>query len=91
MSVKVLIPTVLRNLTANAGEVDVKAADINEMVAVLDEKFPGFKLRICNDQGSVRPYLNVLLNGTDIRFLDAEATTLNDGDEVFIVAAVGGG
>ena len=91
MSVKVLIPTLLRNLTANTTQVEVEAANINEMIAALDEKYPGIKLRICNDKGKIRPFLNVFLNDQDIRFLDAQATVMNDGDEVSIIAAVGGG
>ena len=91
MSVKVLIPTLLRDLTANAAVVEVEAADIRQMITVLDNTFPGFKFRLCNDQDKIRPYLNVVLNDEDIRFAAGEDTKLNDGDEVLIVAAVGGG
>ena len=91
MAVKVLIPTMLRNLTANDSEVQVEAADIDAMLAALDEKYPGFKNRLCDDRGQLRLFVNVFLNEEDIRLIDAQATKISDGDEVSIMAAIGGG
>ena len=91
MPVKVVVPTLLRNLTGSAAEVEVKAADIRGMIAALDEKYPGFKERLCDEHGEFRSFVNVLLNDQDIRFWDGEATKLKDGDEVFFVPELGGG
>jgi molybdopterin synthase sulfur carrier subunit len=91
MPVKVLIPTPLRNLTANAAEVQVEAASVNALIAALEAKHPGLKERLCDDGGKLRRFVNVYLNEEDIRFLKAEATELKDGDEVSIVPAIAGG
>ncbi|MES2202441.1 MAG: MoaD/ThiS family protein [candidate division FCPU426 bacterium] len=91
MSVKVLIPTPLRNLTANAAEVAVEAADIQAMLGALEKAHPGLKERLCDPSGKLRRFVNVYLNEEDIRFLQAEATALKDGDEVSIVPAIAGG
>ncbi len=91
MSVKVLIPTPLRNLTANAAEVAVEAADIQAMLGALESAHPGLKERLCDPSGKLRRFVNVYLNEEDIRFLQAEATALKDGDEVSIVPAIAGG
>ncbi len=91
MVIKVFIPTMLRSFTANDSEVQVEAADIDSLIAVLDSKYPGLKNRICDEQGNLRPFVNVFLNKQDIRLIDAQATQVSDGDEVSITAAVGGG
>ena len=91
MPVKVLIPTPLRNLTANAAEVQVEAKDIAALVAALEAKHPGLKERLCDDAGKLRRFVNVYLNEEDIRFMQSEATALKDGDEVSIVPAIAGG
>jgi molybdopterin converting factor small subunit len=39
----------------------------------------------------LRRFLNVYVNSEDIRFLNHQATSLADGDEVSIVPAVAGG
>lgn len=91
MPVKVLIPTPLRNLTANAAEVEVEAADVAALVQALEAKHPGLKERLCDDSGKLRRFVNVYLNEEDIRFLQGEATALKAGDEVSIVPAIAGG
>ena len=91
MPVKVLIPTPLRNLTGNAAEVQVEAADVSALINALEAKHPGLKDRLCDDSGKLRRFVNLYLNEEDIRFLKAESTTLKDGDEVSIVPAITGG
>ena len=91
MPVKVLIPTPLRNLTGNAADVAVEAKDIAGMLSALEGAHPGIKERLCDDSGKLRRFVNVYLNEEDIRFMQAEATVLKDGDEVSIVPAIAGG
>jgi molybdopterin synthase sulfur carrier subunit len=91
MPIKVLIPTPLRNLTANAAEVQVEAADVTTLIEALEKAHPGLKERLCDDGGKLRRFVNVYLNEEDIRFLSGEATALKDGDEVSIVPAIAGG
>jgi molybdopterin synthase sulfur carrier subunit len=91
MPVKVLIPTPLRNLTGNAAEVLVEAATVQALIERLEALHPGLKERLCDNAGKLRRFVNVYLNEEDIRFLQAEATALKDGDEVSIVPAIAGG
>jgi molybdopterin synthase sulfur carrier subunit len=91
MPVKVLIPTPLRNLTGNAAEVMVEAATVGALIDRLEALHPGLKERLCDGAGKLRRFVNVYLHEEDIRFLQAEATALKDGDEVSIVPAIAGG
>ena len=89
--IKVRIPTPLRPLTKNQGEVDVTAGSIADLVNQLEASYPGIKARLCDDSGELRRFVNIYVNEEDIRFLKGKDTTLKTGDEVSIVPAIAGG
>lgn len=91
MAAKVRIPTPLRRYTGGAEEVPADGATIAAIVDDLEARFPGIKERLCDDEGRVRRFVNLYVNGDDIRFLDSLATAVKDGDEVAIVPAIAGG
>ena len=91
MSVSVRIPTPLRKLT---GELDVVSGDggtLTSCIESLDQQYPGLKERLCDEVGDLRRFVNVYVNGEDVRFLAGMSTALKAGDEVSIVPAVAGG
>ena len=87
----VLIPTPLRKLTNDLEEVSAAGANIGELLDNLDRAFPGLKDRVCDEAGNVRRFVNIYVNGEDIRFLDEKATAVKDSDEISIVPAIAGG
>jgi sulfur-carrier protein len=89
--IKVRIPTPLRPLTKNQGEVDAKADNILQMIETLNDAYPGIKERLCDESGELRRFVNIYVNEEDIRFLKGKETSLKDGDEVSIVPAIAGG
>lgn len=91
MSVRVRIPTPLRRFTGGAEEVRVNGSTIGAVVEELERTFPGMKERLCDEQGRVRRFVNIYVNGDDIRFLSSIETAVQDGDEVAIVPAIAGG
>jgi molybdopterin synthase sulfur carrier subunit len=91
MSVHVRVPTPLRRFTGGAEEVSAKGGTVAALVDDLEKNHPGIKERICDDEGKVRRFVNIFVNGDDIRFLDNLNTVLQDGDEVSIVPAIAGG
>ena len=91
MSVKVKIPTPLRRLTRDQDQVEGEGASLGECITKLDGFFPGLKERLCDEHGELRRFVNVYVNGEDVRFLSGLQTALKQGDEVSIVPAVAGG
>ncbi len=91
MATNIRIPTPLRKLTGEREVVQADGATVGELLRSLDASFPGFKERICDEQGNVRRFVNVYLNDEDIRFLDEQATAVSEGDELSIVPAIAGG
>ncbi|HYR86911.1 MAG TPA: ubiquitin-like small modifier protein 1 [Terriglobia bacterium] len=91
MSLKVVIPTPLRKYTNGADSVEVEAATVQDVLNSLDSKYPGFRASICDESGSLRRFINIYINGEDVRFLENLATPVTDGAEVAIVPAISGG
>ena len=91
MSVSVRIPTPLRRVTNGQDKVSVDGATLNEIVLSLNAQFPGIKERLCDEQGQLRNFVNIYVNGEDVRFLDGLDTAMKTGDEISIVPAVAGG
>lgn len=91
MAVQVLIPTPLQKSTNNEASAELEAASINELITALNARYPGIQERLCDESGTLRRFLNIYVNGEDIRFKGNETTVLKHGDEVSIVLAVAGG
>lgn len=89
--VQVRVPTPLRKLTGGAEAVEADGATVAALVADLDRRYPGMKDRICDEGGQVRRFVNIFVNGEDIRFLAHLDTALKAGDELSIVPAIAGG
>ncbi len=88
---QILIPQPLRRLTNDTSIVKTDAGTLGEAVDGLETQYPGIKERICDEQGEIRRFVNIYVNGEDVRFLDALRTPLKPADEVSIVPAVAGG
>jgi len=61
---------------------------INEISAKHGKEF---RDRILDENGKLKRFINIYVNGKDIRFLNQLKTVLSDDDEVSIIPAVGGG
>ena len=91
MSIDVRIPAPLRRVTNGVDKVSVEAENLAAVVEALNEAYPGIKDRLCDESGSLRNFVNVYVNGEDVRFLDGLNTLTKSGDEISIVPAVAGG
>jgi molybdopterin synthase sulfur carrier subunit len=91
MSVRVRVPTPLRTLTGGQSDVSADGGDVAACIHDLEAKYPGMANRILDDEGEVRRFVNLFVNGEDIRFLQGIGTALKAGDELSIVPAMAGG
>jgi sulfur-carrier protein len=83
----------LKDYTGRKREVEVpdSVKTVLGLVTNLDQEFPGVKDRILDDQERTRPFVNIFVNGENIREGEAERTMLKDGDRVHILPSVAGG
>jgi molybdopterin converting factor small subunit len=91
VSVTVRVPTQLRSLTNNVGEVSVEGSTVGEVLKALDAAHPGFGARLFDEDGKLRRFVNVFLADEDVRFLEGVETPVSDGQTLSIVPAVAGG
>lgn len=91
MSILVRIPTPLRRVTNGVDKVDAEGDTLDQIIDSLDNQYPGLKGRLCDEDGELRNFVNVYVNGEDVRFMQGLATATKSGDEVSIVPAVAGG
>ena len=91
MGAVVRIPTPLRRVTGGKDQVTVNAASLVETINELERQFPGIKERLCDASGQLHRFVNIYVNGEDVRFLQGLNTAVKTGDEVSIVPAVAGG
>ncbi len=92
MPITVRIPTPLRKLTDDQDTVTAnESGTLAELIDALEQQHPGMKERLCDESGALRRFVNVYVNGEDVRFLSGIETPIESGAEVSIVPAVAGG
>jgi molybdopterin synthase sulfur carrier subunit len=91
MAITVRIPTPLRRVTDGQDKVDTEGATLAQIIDSMESQYPGIKERLCDEDGNLRNFVNVYVNGEDVRFLDGVDSETGDGDEISIVPAVAGG
>lgn len=89
--VKVVFFGVLTKITGEK-KGDLEAVTLGEAIERLIAKYgESLRNRVLDKRGYLRRFINVYVNGRDVRFLKNLETELNDGDEISIIPAVGGG
>ena len=91
MSVRVRIPSPLRNFTNGADVVEADGGTIAAVLESLKTKAPGIETRLFKGPGQLNRFVNVYVNDEDIRHLQNLDTPVIDGGEVSIVPAIAGG
>lgn len=71
---------------------DIEASTLKEAISELNSKYgERFRNGVFDEDGKLTRFVNIYINGKDIRFLNRLDTKLNDEDQVSIIPAVGGG
>lgn len=91
MSVKVRIPSPLRNFTQGSDSVDADGANVGEVLNNLKAHASGIETRLFKGPNQLNRFVNVYLNDEDIRHLKNLETPVKSGDEISIVPAIAGG
>jgi molybdopterin converting factor small subunit len=91
MSVKVIIPTPLRQYAGKQDSIDLEAKTVAEALAALTVRHGDLRRHLFTEDGKLRSFVNVYLNDEDIRYLQKEQTPLHDNDILSIVPSIAGG
>jgi MoaD family protein len=91
MAVKVKIPTQLRAAAGGEGELELEGATVGEVLDALFERHAELRDRLSDGDGGLRRFVNVYVDGDDVRFQAGLATQVRDGAEVQVLPSVAGG
>lgn len=92
--VEVLLPGALSDLVGGARHVDLRLpldATVGDVLAALGERYPVLVRRLCDEAGVLRRFVNVYVDGEDVRGDAGLATAVGDGSVVHILPSVAGG
>ena len=86
----VRIPPTLRTETGGKREVHAAGGTVRELLDDLMSRFPGLRLQLVDDD-EIAPFVNVYVEGEDVRTLDGLETEVQDGSTVILLPAMAGG
>ncbi|MEP6599019.1 MAG: ubiquitin-like small modifier protein 1 [Actinomycetota bacterium] len=93
MTISVVLPGALRPLAGGAKTVELQppGGTLQTLLDALADAHPSLTRRIRDEQGALRRYVNIYIDGEDVRASGGLSTTVADGAEVRILPSVAGG
>ena len=88
---RVRIPPVLRTQVNGQKEVDASGATVGEVVKDLVTRYPQMGEQLLSEDGGLHRFVNVYLNGQDVRYLQLLETPVSERDALIILPAMAGG
>ena len=87
----VFIPAVLRPNVGGAKSLELDGGSIRDVVGALVEQHPSLESQLLTDDGELNRFVNVYLDGQDIRYLEELATPVAEHDQIIVLPAMAGG
>jgi sulfur-carrier protein len=88
MTCTVRIASPLRSYTAGAATLTASGSTLAEVLNCLEQRCPGMRFRMIDEQGRIRPHLRLFVNSSEAQELSAQVA---DGDTVHLICALSGG
>ena len=86
--VAVRIASPLRSYSAGAGTLSARGSNLDEVLRSLDERYPGIRFRMIDEQDRIRPHMRLFVNSSEAGTLTAKVAA---GDTVHLICALSGG
>jgi MoaD family protein len=87
----VKIPAVLRSAVGGEKQLDVDGTTVGEVVDALVARYPSLRDQLLTGEGELNRFVNVYVNGQDVRYMDGLGTPVEARDEVRLLPAMAGG
>jgi sulfur-carrier protein len=84
------IPPQLRTEVGGAREVPAEGGTVRELLDDLMDRFPALRPQLVEDD-EIAPFVNVYVEGEDVRTLDGLDTSVDHGATVILLPAMAGG
>ena len=87
-AVRIRLASLLHSYTGGNKVIEVEASTVGEAIGALDRRFPGLAFRVIDEQGQIRPHVNIFLGEEKVSDL---TTPITASAEIYIVGALSGG
>jgi molybdopterin synthase sulfur carrier subunit len=87
----VRIPPVLRAAAGGEKQVEIEGSTVGEVVTALVERYPSLGGQLLTPDGELNRFVNVYLDGQDVRYLEALQTPVSSNDTIIVLPAMAGG
>ncbi len=87
----VRIPPTFRAATGGAKEIEVAGSTVREVLDGLVSAHPPLAAQLLDPEGHLNRFVNVFVNDTDVRHLNALDTNVDERDRVLLLPAMAGG
>jgi len=91
MPVTVRLPGALRDAAGGETRLSASGETLGDVIADIDRRHPGFALRVLDEAGALRSYVNVYIGDEDARTRGGSGAAVPDGSEVMVIPAMAGG
>ena len=91
MAVRVKIPTQLRAAAGGEGELELEGGTVGEVLDALFDRHGELRDRLSDGDGGLRRFVNVYVDGDDVRFAGGLGAPVPDGAVVQVLPSVAGG
>jgi molybdopterin synthase sulfur carrier subunit len=87
----IILPQVLCSKTGDRKVVTAAGGTIRAIIDALDHDYPGIRFHLCYETGELRTFVNLFLNGKNIRYLQKLDTPIYENATIHILPSVAGG
>ena len=85
------IPTPLRPYTNGQSELTVSGQTIGQVLDSLVQQYPALRVHIFNEDGELRPFVNLFIGENNINDLQGTHTPVKDDDRILLIPSIAGG
>lgn len=91
MTAEVMVPTIMRDAVNSHARIRVGGEDVADVLAAIGREYPNLLPRLVNGSGELHRFINVYVDGVDIRSLGGTKARVAEGAAISIIPAVAGG
>ena len=81
----------LKRFYPDLEQLDITAANVSEVIQNLDQRYPGIRDYLLDEQGRLRQHVNIFIGDRLIRDKEQLSDLVTENDQVFIMQALSGG
>lgn len=91
MQVEVYVSATLRNFVNKKDKIRLEGNNVREILKNLVKEYPDSQKALFEEEGTLRPFVRVYINGVSVSKESETETAVKEGDEILLLPAIAGG